>query len=95
MTYKDKAPSGVTKEIPQCTLRHFPSLIQHCIQWSKDSFYGYFGESLNAVKKFFNDLNEFKELLQREGSATFQLPKLEYLKKQIDIIVTKDIKKEI
>ena len=93
VTYKDKAPSGVTKEIPQCTLRHFPSLIQHCIEWSKDSFYGYFGESLNAVKKFFNDLNEFKELLQREGSATFQLPKLEYLKKQIDIIVTKDIKK--
>ena len=93
ITYKDRAPSGVTKEIPQCTLRHFPSLIQHCIEWSKDSFHGYFGDSLNEVKKFFNDLNEFKALIKREGSAPYQLAKLEYLKKQIDIIVTKDIKK--
>ena len=93
VTYKDKAPSTVTKEIPQCTLRHFPSLIQHCIEWSKDSFWGYFGDSINEVKIFFNDLNSFKELIKREGSATFQLTKLEYLKKQIDIIVSKDIKK--
>ena len=93
ITYKDKAPSGVVKTIPQCTLRHFPSLIEHCIEWSKDSFYGYFGDSLNQVKKFFNDLNEFKELIKREGTAPYQLTKLEYLKKQIDIIVTKDIKK--
>ena len=93
ITYKDRAPSGVTREIPQCTLRHFPSLIQHCVEWSKDSFWGYFGDSLNEVKKFFKDINEFKELIKREGSATYQLTKLEYLKKQIDIVVTNDIKK--
>ena len=93
ITYKDRAPASVTKEIPQCTLRHFPSLIQHCIEWSKDSFWGYFGNSLSEVKKFFNDLNEFKDLIKREGSPTFQLTKLEYLKKQIDIIVSKDLKK--
>ena len=93
ITYKDRAPSTVTREIPQCTLRHFPSLIQHCVEWSKDSFWGYFGDSLNEVKKFFNDFNGFKDLIQREGSAPYQLIKLEYLKKQIDIIVTKDIKK--
>ena len=93
VTYKDMAPSSVTKEIPQCTLRHFPSLIQHCIEWSKDSFFGYFGDSLNEVKIFFNDFKAFKELIKREGSASLQLRKLEFLKKQIDIIVTKDIKK--
>ena len=93
VTYKDRAPSTVTREIPQCTLRHFPSLIQHCVEWSKDSFWGYFGDSLNEVKKFFNDYNGFKELIKSEGSAPYQLTKLEYLKKQIDIIVTKDIKK--
>ena len=93
VTYKDRAPTTVTREIPQCTLRHFPSLIQHCIEWSKDSFWGYFGDSLNEVKKFFNNFNDFKELIKREGSPTFQLTKLEYLKKQIDVIVTKDIKK--
>ena len=80
VTYKDMAPSSVTKEIPQCTLRHFPSLIQHCIEWSKDSFFGYFGDSLNEVKIFFNDFKAFKELIKREGSTKFQLTKLEYLK---------------
>ena len=93
ITYKDRAPSGVTREIPQCTLRHFPSLIQHCIEWSRGQFYDYFGDSLNEVKKFFNNKEEFKKLIEREGSAIYQLPKLEYLKKEIDIIVTKDLKK--
>ena len=93
ITYKDKAPANVTREIPQCTLRHFPSMINHCIEWSKDSFWGYFGDALNEVKLFFKDFNEFKELIKREGGATYQLTKLEYLKKQIDIIVTRDIKK--
>ena len=93
ITYKDRAPSTIVKEIPQCTLRHFPSLIQHCIEWSKDSFWGYFGDSLNEVKRFFLDYNDFKNLIKGEGSAVYQLKKLEYLKQQIDIIVTQDIKK--
>ena len=93
VTYKDKAPSTVTREIPQCTLRHFPSLIEHCIEWSKDSFWGYFGDSLNQVKQFFEDLEGFKESIKREGTPTFQLTKLSHLKQKIDIIVTNDIKK--
>ena len=93
ITYKDRAPSEVVEEIPQCTLRHFPSLIQHCIQWSKDQFFGYFGDNLNEVKKFFNDYEGFKNLIKGEGSPVYQLKKLEYLKQQIDIIVTQDVKK--
>ena len=76
ITYNDRAPKATTLQIPQCTLRHFPSLIQHCIEWSKDCFWGYFGDSLNQVKKFFNDLNDFKELIKREGSPIYQLAKL-------------------
>ena len=93
ITYQDKAPSGNTKQIPQCTLKYFPSLIQHCIEWSRGQFYDYFGDSLNEVKKFFNNKEEFKKLIEREGNAIYQLAKLEYLKKEIDIIVTKDLKK--
>ena len=93
LTYCDKAPSGVTLTIPVCTLRHFPSLIQHCIEWSRDFFSGYFGNIINEVKQFFENYNLFKENIKREGSPKYQLEKLITLKIHIDIIVNKDIKK--
>ena len=93
LTYSDKAPSGVTLTIPVCTLRHFPSLIQHCIEWSRDHFSGYFGNIISEVKNFFINYDLFKQNIQREGSPKYQLEKLELLKTHIDIIVNKDIKK--
>ena len=93
LTYNDKAPSGVTLTIPVCTLRHFPSLIQHCIEWSRDSFGGYFGNVITEVKQFFADYNVFKENIKREGSPKHQLEKLSLLKMHIDMIVNKDIDK--
>ena len=93
LTYCDKAPSGVTLTIPVCTLRHFPSLIQHCIEWSRDIFSGYFGNIISEVKNFFINYDLFKQNIQREGSPKYQLEKLELLKTHIDIIVNKDIKK--
>ena len=93
LTYCDKAPSGVTLTIPVCTLRHFPSLIQHCIEWSRDAFSGYFGNIISEVKTFFTNCDLFKQNIQREGSPKYQLEKLELLKTHIDIIVNKDIKK--
>ena len=92
-TYNDRAPSGVTLKLPVCTLRHFPSLIQHCIEWSRDSFSGYFGNIINEVKRFFEDYNSFKEKIKNEGSPKFQLTKLKELKMHIDIITKRDIKK--
>ena len=93
LTYCDKAPSGVTLTIPVCTLRHFPSLIQHCIEWSRDSFSGYFGDVISEVRLFFEDYNKFKENIRKEGGPRFQLEKLNLLKTHIDIIVNKDLKK--
>ena len=93
LTYNDKAPSGVTLSIPVCTLRHFPSLIQHCIEWSKDNFFGYFGNIIREVKRFFQDFNLFKENLKKEGSPKYQLEKLKLLKKHIDMIVNRDLNK--
>ena len=93
LTYNDKAPPTVVQSIPVCTLRHFPSLIQHCIEWSRDSFSGYFGNVIDEVKQFFINKDEFKDRIIKEGSAQFQLEKLSFLKEHIDMIVTKDIKK--
>jgi len=92
-TYSDKAPVQAPKTIPVCTLSNFPSLIQHCIEWSKDSFYGYFGSIINDVRSFFADYEKFKRNIKIEGSFCSQLKKLNLIKLQIDIIINKDVNK--
>jgi len=92
-TYSDKAPTEEKKTIPVCTLRSFPSLIDHCIEFERDTFYGFFGNIINEVKGFFMDYNRFKQNLKREKSPKFQLNKLNLLKTYIDIVITKDINK--
>ena len=92
-TYNDIAPSGESIKIPSCTLRHFPSLIQHCIERSKDSFYGLFGNIISEVREFFVDFNKFKEKIKREGIPQHQLEKLTLLKMHIDMIVNNNINK--
>ena len=37
-TYTDEAPQSKVKELPVCTLRLFPSKIEHCIEWANDFF---------------------------------------------------------
>ena len=95
LTYADtksNTPTIQTK-IPMCTLRHFPSLIQHCIEWSRDCFSGYFGDKINTIKLFFSDYNTFKQDIYKKGSPKFQLDSLNNIKIFIDMIVHKDIKK--
>ena len=91
-TYSDNQGLEQTSTIPVCTLRHFPSLINHCIEWSRDSFCGYFGNIVSEVKEFFMNYELFKENIRSEGSAIKQLKKLNILKMHIDMIVNKDIK---
>ena len=95
LTYSDnkQSSSGTQNKIPVCTLRHFPSLIQHCIEWSRDCFSGYFGEKINSIKLFFSDYNSFKQETIIKGSPKAQLDFLSDAKLFIDMIVTKDLKK--
>ena len=53
LTYNDKAPPAVVQSIPACSLRHFPSFIQNCIEWSRDSFSGYFGNVFDEIQNFY------------------------------------------
>ena len=95
LTYADtksNTPTQITK-IPVCTLRHFPSMIQHCIEWSRDCFSGYFGDKINSIKLFFADYNAFKQDIRRKGSPKYQLDTLNDYKIFIDMIVKKDLKK--
>jgi ubiquitin-activating enzyme E1 len=38
--------------IPMCTLRNFPHLIEHCIEWARDLFHGRFSSSVLEAAEF-------------------------------------------
>ena len=94
LTYADtkSRTSEEPNKIPMCTLRHFPSLIQHCIEWSRDCFSGYFGDKINSIKLFFSNRNSFKQETIKKGSPKAQLEFLTDMKIFIDMIVKKDLK---
>ena len=40
------------KSIPVCTIKNFPYLIEHTIQWSRDLFEGLFSQPTAAANQF-------------------------------------------
>lgn len=55
--------------IPMCTLRNFPSLIEHCIEWSRAQFEDMFGKDFADVKVFLADKQTYLEQ-QRSAART-------------------------
>jgi ubiquitin-activating enzyme E1 len=48
--------------IPICTLKHFPSKIEHTIQWARDLFEGLFNQNAVETNKYLTDVNYLNEL---------------------------------
>lgn len=47
-----KDPNDADADIPYCTLKSFPSMIEHCIQWSRDKFESSFKIKPSLIEKF-------------------------------------------
>ena len=79
--------------IPMCTLRQFPSLIEHCIEWGKDKFDEYFFEDINFINKFISEPKKNLEDILKEESKikTEKLYKLKYLLSLINNGTTDEI----
>ncbi|KAG5683069.1 hypothetical protein PVAND_012374 [Polypedilum vanderplanki] len=61
------------KNVPVCTLRHFPNAIEHTIQWARDKFEELFaGDAINA-EKFLTDGNFRQELTSKRTKAAFEM----------------------
>lgn len=65
-SYADGPKDAETDNIPMCTLRNFPSLIEHCIEWARAQFEDQFVVPAADAKKFIQDptqfLNEIRKL---------------------------------
>jgi len=68
-TYRDGGEAVEGGGIPMCTLRNFPHLIDHCIEWSRDQFEAVFVKPVKRAKVFAEDPNAFIEDLKEKASG--------------------------
>ena len=47
------------KDVPICTLKHFPNEIHHTIQWARELFVGVFTNPAETVGQFLADERSF------------------------------------
>ena len=77
--YKGKENNN---RIGMCTIRNIPSLIEHCVEWSKDKFSEYFEKNIKFLKNYFEDPQEFFKT-NEAGNDFYE--KLIYLKEYLKI----------
>eukprot|EP00499_Haloplacidia_sp_CaronLabIsolate_P005863 CAMPEP_0196769604 /NCGR_PEP_ID=MMETSP1104-20130614/633_1 /TAXON_ID=33652 /ORGANISM="Cafeteria sp., Strain Caron Lab Isolate" /LENGTH=1139 /DNA_ID=CAMNT_0042139701 /DNA_START=23 /DNA_END=3442 /DNA_ORIENTATION=+ len=65
-SYGDHKDAEDEDNIPMCTLRNFPSLIDHCIEWSRAQFTDLFVTPFADASKFVADKAAYLAALRRE-----------------------------
>jgi ubiquitin-activating enzyme E1 len=76
-TYRDGGEAVEGGGIPMCTLRNFPHLIDHCIEWSRDQFEAIFVKPVKRAKVFAENPDAFLEdLTEKAGGDASAVAKL-------------------
>ena len=81
--------SNINQPIGVCTIRNLPSLIEHCIEWSREKFFEYFVENITLLKNFIENPNQF--FSDNEGNDLYE--KLIYLKNYLILFKSKSYDK--
>ena len=76
-------------KIGVCTIRNLPSLIEHCIEWSRDKFAEYFEKYIKNLKDFIENPQEFFD--KNKGNDCYEL--LIYLKEYLILFKSKSFDK--
>ena len=71
--------------IGMCTIRNLPSLIEHCIEWSRDKFSEYIEQNIKYLKNFLENPEEFFKANQQNDSYE----KLLFIKEYLNIFKSK------
>lgn len=74
--------------VPMCTLHNFPSTIEHCIEFGRDRFTGFFSDSIAELKKFVDNQKSYLDDLSKEGNVSVRQKKLESLLTLLDIKIS-------
>ena len=81
--------------IPMCTLRNFPSKIEHCIEWSLEKFNEFFTSSIEDLRTFLINKENFFNFIQNEETSTGMIYKMKRIKSLLEIIIENNFEKII
>ena len=76
------------RQIPMCLLHGIPTSIEHCIEWAKDIFKGYFDVFINDLKIFVENKNKFYNELEKQ--SVIKNVKLKKIIRCANAIIDKD-----
>lgn len=58
-------PTNYQKIVPSCTLKLYPSSINHCVIWAYEHFQKYFNDNIKNVDTFYNNNFEFFKIVNK------------------------------
>ena len=80
-----------SKKIPYCTLKFYPSRIEHCIEWAKEKFLTYFNYDMENLKKLCKNFEEEFKKLKDEPFSKDKFNKVETIYNNMKIFIKSDI----
>ena len=72
--------------IPLCTLKNFPSKIEHCIEWALSKFIEFFTIPLEELKRFLDDKETFYKAIENEEITSIKINKLKEIRNLLELI---------
>ena len=84
-TEKAFYPKSYKKVVPPCTLKMFPSSINHCVLWSLNHFEKYFNKNIKNIEIMQNDLNKYYEEMNNILDLRTQFNKIKKIFKFLKI----------
>jgi ubiquitin-activating enzyme E1 len=86
LSYNDVKEADASDDIPMCTLKLFPHLIEHCIEWARADFHDVFEVIPKDVQKFASDRTGYFTTLKKAGTVSTHLEKLRTLKTYLSVM---------
>lgn len=72
-TYADGGKAAEGGDIPMCTLRNFPQVTDHCIEWARDQFELLFVKLGKTCEKYMEDPGKFEnDMLGKSEGSIFE-----------------------
>ena len=83
------------KVVPPCTLKLFPSSIEHCVLWSLNHFEKFFNKNIINLKNMSNNINKFYEDMDKIPDLRAQFYKIKKFYKLLKIANSNNFEKSI
>ena len=93
ITIEGSYPTNYKKIVPSCTLKMFPSLIDHCVFWSINNFEKYFNENMKNINLLKNGTKNFYEFIDKYQDLSKKYYKMKSIFKLFQISNEKNFEK--